>query len=225
MTRIQDLKKGALASVPLALSVVPFGIVAAIAAQEAGLSNGQTVGMSLIIFAGASQLTVVELLKAGSPAFILIAAAFLVNLRFVMYSASLAELIGKEATPVRAVASYFITDQAYGLTASLTEKETTNRVWFFLGAGISLWVTWQLSTVAGLVLGNVVPPSLSLEFSVGLAFIALVVPHIKDRASLVATVVSVAAYVLVKDLPYGLPLLPAAAAGIAGGLIVESRTT
>lgn len=211
-------------SLPLGLSVFPFAIVAAIAARDAGLSVAKTQGMSLLIFAGASQLTVVQLLKAGSPAFILLGAAVLVNLRFVMYSVAMSDVVAKERGYFRAFMAYFLTDQAFGLTVAVDEKSEINRTWFYVGSSLLFWLSWQIGTVTGLVLGEVVPAWLSLEFSVALAFVALVVPHVKDRPAIVGAMASIGTFLLLQDLPYGLALLPAAAVGMVSGFVWESRT-
>ncbi|MFT5232229.1 MAG: 4-azaleucine resistance transporter AzlC [Candidatus Krumholzibacteriia bacterium] len=224
MNRARDFKTGMITSIPLGFSVFPFGIVGAIAARDADLSIAKTIGMSLMIFAGASQLTVVQLVKAGSPAFILLGAAVLVNLRFVMYSVALSDAVTKESRLFRAFLSYFLTDQAFGLTSAVDEKSDVNRIWFYTGSGILLWLSWQIGTVTGVVLGSVVPAWLSLDFSVALAFVALVVPHIKDWSTLVGAGASIATFLVLQDLPYGLALLPAAAVGIISGFAWESRT-
>src|SRR5690606_22849210 len=92
---------------------------------------------------------------------------------------------------------------------------------FYAGAAVALWVTWQVGTVAGTLVGASVPAELSLDFAVALVFLALVVPALDGRPALAAAVTSVAVYLLTAGLPYGLGLLPAAAAGIAAGGLID----
>jgi len=141
-----------------------------------------------------------------------------------MYSVSMSDAVAKESRLFRGFMAYFLTDQAFGLTTALDEKSEVNPMWFYMGSGILFWLSWQIGTATGVVLGSVVPEWLSLDFSVALAFVALVVPHIKDRSTLVGAAASIATFLLLQELPYGLALLPAAAVGMASGFAWESRT-
>lgn len=211
--------------VPVALSAVPFAVVVALSAAEAGLSHGSTIGMSIVVFAGAAQLTALELARTDAPAAIVIGAAVVVNLRFLLYSATLAPYVRDVSARARAIMAYLLTDQAFALTVGRTslDDDSASRVGYFAGAAVTLWIAWQTGTIAGMLLGASVPPELSLDFAVALVFIALVVPSLDNRPALAAAVTSVAVYVAAADLPYGLGLLPAALAGIAAGAITEGR--
>jgi len=92
-----------------------------------------------------------------------------------------------------------------------------------LGAGLALWTSWQISSAVGIFLGTRVPPQWSLDFTLALTFIALVVPALEDRASVLAAVVAGATAVLAFGLPYKLGLLTAALVGIVVGLWGEER--
>jgi predicted branched-subunit amino acid permease len=213
--------------VPVAISAVPFAVVVALSASEAGLSALSTVGMSVVVFAGAAQLTALELARTDAPAAIVIGAAIVVNLRFVLYSASLAPHVRDAPARARAAMAYLLTDQAFALTVGRTSGEhpRANRVAYFAGAAVTLWVAWQAGTVAGMLIGASVPPELSLDFAVALVFIALVVPSLDNRPSLAAAVTSIVVYIVAVDLPYGLALLPAAVAGIVAGAVTERASS
>jgi predicted branched-subunit amino acid permease len=99
----------------------------------------------------------------------------------------------------------------------------TRKHWFFLGAGLTLWSGWQVSTALGIFLGTQVPPSLGLDFALPLTFIALVVPALKDRPGLLAAAVAGLVAVLAYGMPYKLGLLTAAFAGIIIGLWSERK--
>jgi predicted branched-subunit amino acid permease len=95
--------------------------------------------------------------------------------------------------------------------------------WYALGTGLTLWVTWQASTAAGLFLGAQVPSAWSLEFTLPLTFIALAVPALRDAAAIAAAVTAGVVAMLAAGLPYKLGLMLAALLGITAGLIVERR--
>lgn len=215
--------RGVLACAPIAASVVPFGVIAAVSAGEAGLSGLQTAAMSIIVFAGAAQLASLELAKSDAPALFVIGAALVVNLRFAMYSAALARYVRLLPARFRAVMSYGLTDQAFALAVPELEDGPIPRGgWFFLGAAATLWTAWQLGTLLGIALGAAVPPELSLDFCVALAFVALAVPNLRDRPTLGAGAASVVVFLLASGLPYGLALVPAAASGVAVGATLEA---
>ena len=101
-------------------------------------------------------------------------------------------------------------------------SSTNNRHWFFLGAGLALWTSWQISTAAGIFLGAVVPESWSLDFALALTFIALVVPSLKDRSSITAALIAGLIAVLAFELPYKLGLILAALIGILAGMGLDA---
>ena len=142
-----------------------------------------------------------------------------VNLRHMLYSASLAPYVASLSTRWKTLLSYLLTDEAYAATVIHYEKEGVAPLghWFFFGAGLSLWTTWQLSTALGIFLGAQVPASWGLEFTLPLTFIALVVPNIKDRASAAAALAAGMIAILAYSFPYKLGLIAAALIGIIVG--------
>ncbi len=209
---------------PILLGVVPFGLIAGIAAVSAGLTPFHGVGMSLIVFAGAAQLAALDLIGNAAPALVVIATALIINTRFVMYSASLAPYFQEASTPQKVAASYLLTDQAYAFSINRftsRQEPTRVRMSYYLGAALTLWVTWQVSTAAGAFLGAAVPEAWSLDFAIPLVFIALLVPAIRDRADAGAAATAAILAVLLVGLPYNLGLPLAATAGIIAGIAVE----
>jgi 4-azaleucine resistance transporter AzlC len=214
---------GVRAELPLLIGVAPFGMIYGALALQAGLPVGMAQAMSAIVFAGSSQFVTTQLVNASAPLLVLILTAAIVNLRHALYSASVAPYVRSLATPWKWLLAYLLTDEAYAVTIlhyqqPATPDQASNRHWFFLGAGITLWSTWQLSTLAGILAGTVIPDSWSLDFTLALTFIALVVPAIKDRPSLAAALTAGVTAVLAYPLPYKLGLVLAALAGIAVGM-------
>jgi len=161
----------------------------------------------------------------ATPGLVIVLTIAVVNLRHMLYSASLAPYISSLPMRWKALLSYLLTDEAYAATVIHYENEgvTPFGHWFFLGAGFSLWFTWQASTAVGIFLGAAIPESWSLDFALPLTFIAMVVPVLKNQpaiaASLSAGMVALVAY----PLPYRLGLILAALVGIAIGTVLEGR--
>jgi predicted branched-subunit amino acid permease len=191
--------------------------------------------MSSIVFAGSAQFVATQLIGAGTPAGLLLLTTFVVNLRHLLYSASLAPYLRPLRPGWKAALAYLLTDEAYAvaithysqtLTAQPTSPshrdEPDHRHWFFLGAGLTLWTTWQASTAAGLYLGARIPTSWHLEFALPLTFLALARPAVTDRATaitvLVASVVGIVSY----GLAMRLGIIVAALAGIAAGIVADT---
>ncbi len=218
----EDLRAGIRDVSPLLLGIVPFALVAGIAAVEAGLTLTQAVGLSVIVFAGASQLAALDLLGSNAPLAVVIGTAVVINLRMVMYSASIAPHFARYGRRVRAALAYVLTDQAYALSvAEFAEHDDRSRWKYYLGAAGSLWLVWQVGTVVGVVLGAGVPEEWGLTFAVPLVFLALLVPAMKDRPTTVAGAAGGAVAVVAAGLPLNLGLLAGALSGIVAGLVAE----
>lgn len=208
---------------PILLGVIPFGMVYGVLALKAGLSAEMAQAMSSVVFAGSAQFVVVQMVAGGAPAAMLVATVFVVNLRHALYSASVAPHIQHLSKAWKLALAYVLTDEAYAVAIRhyAEDGEAGHRHWFFLGAGLALWSGWQLSTLAGIVLGAQVPQGWSLEFALPLTFIALMVPWVKDRAGVAAALVAAVTVVFASDLPLKLGLLVAALAGITVGMLVD----
>jgi 4-azaleucine resistance transporter AzlC len=218
---------GVKAQIPILFGTSPFGLIYGILAMEADLPVEVALGMSLIVFAGSSQFIAAELFAAATPGIIIVLTTFVVNLRHMLYSASIAPYIRHLSTAWKYLLAFLLTDEAYAVAITRYQSETPESVrgsnphWYFLGAGLALWGSWQLSTLAGVVLGAQVPESWSLDFTLALTFIALVIPVLTDRpailAALIAGVIALAAH----SLPYNLGLILAVMGGIGAGMAAE----
>jgi 4-azaleucine resistance transporter AzlC len=220
---------GMRAMMPLLLGVAPFGLIYGVLALRAGLPAAQAQAMSAIVFAGSAQFIAVQLLATGTPGLIVILTTLVVNLRHVLYSATLAPHLRPLRGPWKWVLSYLLVDELFAL-ATARYRHTgdastlaTGTHWYMLGAGLTLWVTWQTSTAVGIYLGAQVPSPWALDFSLALTFIALVIPALTDRAGLGAAVVAGIVAVAAVGLPLKLGLVVASLAGVAAGLLLEAR--
>ena len=117
-SRRRSFLGGVRAVAPVLVGIVPFGLIAGAAAVRVGLSGLQAVGLSVVVFAGASQLAAIELLGSGARPAVVVATALVINLRMLMYSASIAPYFRETATRWRAGLAYLLTDQAYALAVT-----------------------------------------------------------------------------------------------------------
>lgn len=224
---MREAQAGAAAVAPMIVGVLPFGLVAGATSVDDGFGVAAAIGMSTIVFAGASQLAAFEALSDGGSALVAAIAAWTINLRMLLYSASLAPHLAHERTWRRLLAAYVLTDQAYAVSITRWEREDTDpagRLSYYLGAGLLLWIVWQVSTVAGALGGAALPEDLPLDFAVPLVFLVLLVPAVTTRPAVVAAAAGGAAAVVAGEAGVGaLSILIGAVAGIAAGAMAEAR--
>jgi 4-azaleucine resistance transporter AzlC len=215
---------GIKAELPILLGVVPFGMIYGVLAVEGGLSAAQAQSMSVIVFAGSAQFVMAQLFVEQTPMLVIIATAAMLNLRHVLYSASIAPYLLNLRPLWRFGLAYLLTDEAYAVSITNYQKDESlaYKHWYFLGAGLALWITWQASTAAGILLGAQIPASWPLDFAVALTFIALVVPALEDRASVAAAVSAGVTAVIAYNMPLRLGLIVAGLVGILVGFAVET---
>jgi 4-azaleucine resistance transporter AzlC len=220
----QEFLAGVRATLPIMVGDIPFGMIYGVLALDAGMSPAAAQAMSAIVFAGSAQFITAQLVQGAAPAIVIVLTIAIVNLRHALYSASVAPYI-KHLHPLwKALLAYLLTDEAYAVTILHyeTDRQPACKHWFFLGSGLALWSSWQICTAAGILLGAVVPESWSLDFTLPLTFIALVVPNLKDKPGAAAALSAGLVAVLAFNLPYKLGLILAALTGILVGLWAEN---
>ncbi len=216
---------GVRAELPLLVGVFPFGMIYGALALGAGLSPSAAQFMSSIVFAGSAQFAAVQLIHDAAPAAIIVVTIGMINLRHMLYSASMAPYLKDLSTRWKSLLAYLLTDEAYAATAVHYQEQgaTSTSHWFFLGAGLALWTTWQLSSALGIFLRAAIPASWPLDFALPLTFIALVFPALKDRPAVAAAASAGLAALLAYALPYKLGFILAALVGIGAGMLLERR--
>lgn len=219
------MRAGAADMAPILIGVVPFGLVAGTTPVAAGMDVTDALGFSLLVFAGASQLAAIDVLSRDGSALLAAIVAWTVNLRMMLYSASLAPYLTTEPLRRRLLASYLLVDQNYAYAVTKWRDpadDPSRRIGYFVGGGLVVWSGWQLSTLAGALVGSAVPEDLPLDFAVPLVFLVLLVPAINSRPAAVAAVVGGFATVLAAGAGSGsLSIVLGAIAGIAAGTAAE----
>jgi len=223
-SRRQAFWSGVVDIAPILIGVLPFGIIAGVAAVEAGLHTVQAIAVSSIVFAGASQLAAIDLIGRDAAPVLIVLTALVINSRMAIYSAALAPELRGLGRLRTVLAAYLMTDQAFAVSINRyhqSREDLDLRFAYYFGAAISLWITWQIATVVGVVVGGGVPPEWSLDFAVPLVFIALIFPAVKDRGTAVAAIAAAIAASSFTSIPLHLGLLAAATVGIGAGVAAE----
>jgi len=205
--------------------IIAFGIITGVAMVASGIAPPIAMLISLAVFAGASMVAAAQLLASGTPALLVVLTTLFINLRFMMYSASLRQHFGREPLGWRLLMAYLQADNVYGLTV-MRYAEAPNAPGerdFFMGAALVIWAAWQLAVAAGILIGAGVPAAFRLEFAAPLAFIAMTIPLLRDRAMVAAAVVAGITVVAANGLPFKLSIPLAALAGIGAGVALERK--
>ena len=214
--------RGVKSVTPLIIGVIPFALISGITAANTGLSLGMTLLMSIGIFAGASQLAVLQLLSNNAHILVIIYTALIINLRMMIYSLSIAPYLQGIKMRWKALLAYSMTDQSYAISSVhfLNNPEEDYKSFLF-GASLTLWIIWQVNTIAGFLMGSIIPPELGLDFGIPLTFIAILLKGVVGWPGYIAIIISGIVAVVASSLPMNIGLVLAAIAGIAAGTISE----
>jgi 4-azaleucine resistance transporter AzlC len=216
---------GVQAELPLLVGVFPFGLIYGALALKAGLSPAAAQMMSSIVFAGSAQFAAAQLIHEAAPASVIVVMIAMINLRHVLYSASMAPYLEGLSSRWKSLLAYLLTDECYAATITHYQERGTTPTshWFFLGAGMALWTTWQASSALGVFLGAALPSSWPLDFALPLTFIAMVIPVLRDRPATAAAACAGVVALLAYNLPYKLGFILAALTAIGVGMLLEKQ--
>jgi len=224
-TRRETFTAGVLGVAPMVPGVVPFGLVSGLTAMATGLTAVQAMTMSVTIFAGASQLATLQLVSEGAIPAVIVLTALTINLRFAMYSASLAPHLYHLGPGWRLPLAYFLVDQNYALSINRFQHDERGPEpfghWYFLGGGVTMWLTWQTSTLVGIFMGGSIPRHWSLDFAIPLVFMAVLVPALRNRLHVAAALTGGLVATAAGSQPYNLGLVVGALSGISAGVVLE----
>ena len=204
--------------------IAAWGLVTGVAMVKTGMSVGMALFMSLMVYAGSAQLAVLPLMAVGAPLWVLWFTAFCVNLRFVILSTMWRGFFSHLRLRHRLAIGYFSGDVIFvAFTKRYPEAvKRPEQVPYFWGAALSNWLGWQIPSIAGIYLANVIPLSWGLGFAGVLALLGVMYSMLKDRATWVACAVASLAAVAAFALPLKLNILTAIAAAVAVGLLMEA---
>ncbi len=201
--KTENLLKGFYDVSPLLLPVVPFGIIFGAIGIELGFGPYVTYATSIIIFSGASQIVFFQLLSNGASSLIAITSSSVVSTRHLLYGAVVAQYLSKLSLMWKIFLSYLLTDQAFAVSQEFFKKNSNDEYkhYHLLGAGLTLWIVWQLTTVIGILLGSIVPEELGLSFTIPLTFLALLINYFRKIDHLIVIFLSGLSSILFYEAP------------------------
>ncbi|WP_167144848.1 AzlC family ABC transporter permease [Pseudomonas sp. OTU750018] len=227
MSRLQQFLYGCRDSIPMIVGILPFGLIYGALASLAGLSLGQALGMSLLVYAGSAQFIAISLLTLGSGAVVILLTTLVVNLRHVLYSAALQPYVGKLSQRWRVPLAFGLTDETFAVVQRryLARGMTDHGQWYHAGVALALYLSWVSSSLVGALFGQNVPnlAGWGLDFAMLATFIGIVVPALRNQPQIAAALVAGAVALLCHAWPYKLGLMAAALSGIAIGVWLERR--
>jgi 4-azaleucine resistance transporter AzlC len=193
MKKFNELVRGFVDTIPLGIGVSIYGIVYGVLSGKAGLSAVETAAMSAFVFAGASQMAIVQMIAQGSNPISIILTVFVINLRHYLLAASITPHLKDEPRGLKMLNAFFMTDESYAASYNHFQKNKPSSM-YFLGSGLNIYLFWGSAGVIGYLCGNIIPLQLSyvFDFAFIAAFIGIVVPMICDIPAL-ATVLASAA--------------------------------
>lgn len=217
----QGLKDG----IPSVAGMIPFALIVGTASTAAGLDPWLALAMSLLVYAGASQLAAIGLIAQSAPMLIVVTTVLVVNLRFVMYSAALAPYFRRFSTHKKWLFAFLITDHLFALvtTKFKADDPAKNISDYYAAVSMMTWVVWNSMVAIGIFAGTLVPKNYSLDFAIPLVFLALVFPALTSRAHWMTAMVAAIAAFFTASLPMKLGLIVAALTGVIVGAVMDAR--
>ncbi len=207
---------------PLSIAILPWGLLAGSYAVDSGLTPFDSQALSAILFAGSAQLVAISMFKAGIGLFSMLATILFISLRHLLYSVSMRSRISPLALHWRIILGFLLTDELFAVCSNKSEKRFSP--WYALGAGLSVYIIWNLATLAGIVAGNSIPQlnRLGLDFAVAATFIAITIPAVKNSPTLVTVVVALIAAVVLNYFHIPASLIIASVLAMLAGYITEN---
>ena len=204
-----------------------WGLMTGVAMVKSGMSEVEALAMTLLVFAGSAQLAAIPLLVAGAPMWVILAAGFCVNLRFVVFSLHLRPYFVHLPRVQRLVTGYLTTDITYVLFTQRfpkpgqTPEIRLSEQAYLAGNSCINWCSWMGASVLGVVLANFIPTAWGLGFAGILCLIGILCSLASTRLRLVAAAVAGVVAVLVYALPLKLNIIVAIAAAVLACLVLE----
>ncbi len=216
---------GARDTFPLIVGAIPFGIIFGTLAATAGLSFAATTGMSLFVFAGSSQFISISLVSAGTAWPMIVVTTFVVNLRHMLYGATMVPFYKKLSQPWKVLLAFGLTDETFAVAINHYYKKDggPNKHYYNLGSMIFMYTNWNLCTLIGLVAGKAFPEiaGWGLDFAMPATFIGMVIPYLVSKPMWASVITAGTVSVFAAGMPHRLGLIVAAVSGIASGIVSE----
>lgn len=222
---LAEFGAGARDTIPMMVGAAPFGIIFGTLAATGPLHAWAAQFMSLAVFAGSAQFIALGLIAGHASLAVLWATTFIVNLRHLLYCATLAPYVSHLPARWRWTLGAFMSDEVFAVAYAHYQKRPIGETgpFYFLGSGVSMYVNWQIWTLIGLLFGSAFPglQSKGLDFAMVATFIAIVVPQLVALRFVAAAVTAGTLAFAWNGWPYKLGLLAAVMVGVAVGMALS----
>jgi len=220
--KLKIFLKGVIDVSPLMIPVVPFGLIFGVLAIDVGFTPLETMGMSLIIFGGASQIVLLQLFSGGASSLVIISSVGAVNSRHLLYGAVVSEHLSDLKLIWKIIISYFLIDQAFARSNEYFKKnKDENKYFHLIGGGATCWIIWQSTTFLGIILGAAIPEKLGLSFAIPLTFLALLINDFRKFVNVFVIIVSgLVATLGYNIIPFKAYVIVAALIGLLSAIIL-----
>ena len=224
--KLKIFLKGVIDVSPLMIPVVPFGLIFGVLAIDVGFTPLETMGMSLIIFGGASQIVLLQLFSGGASSLVIISSVGAVNSRHLLYGAVVSEHLSDLKLIWKIIISYFLIDQAFARSNEYFKKnKDENKYFHLIGGGATCWIIWQSTTFLGIIVGAAIPEKLGLSFAIPLTFLALLINDFRKFVNVFVIIVSgLVATLGYNIIPFKAYVIVAALIGLLSAIILTKMT-
>lgn len=226
-SQTQTFLTGSRDTLPLIIAAAPFGLVYGALAINQGLSETLVMAMSLFVFAGASQFVAINLLASATAFPVILVTVFIVNLRHMLYAASFMPQLAKVSVWLKIPMAFWLTDETFAVvTNRVTQVKNDNGFTaFYLGSAISMYSSWVFFSWLGMTLGQQIPDitNWGLDVAMVVAFVAIVVPLLKNYADWACALTAAVSAVLSYGWPHQTGLLFSSFMAIAVGVLIGSK--
>jgi len=192
---VKEFYTGMISAFFFLIEFLPVGILFGAMSLDTGLSPAATLGMSGLVFAGASQFLAITLLNTGATTGTIILGTFIINLRHILMSSYIASAVTKNSILHRIITGALVTDEGFALTSQrIAASKDKISSWYVLGVNLSLYLQWQFSTLAGIYLGNIIPgmKNMGIEAALYALFTAIVVLSVSRRTDILLALLAAA---------------------------------
>jgi len=214
---------------PIVLGVIPFGLAYGVLAVQGGLTVAETMLMSLVVFAGASQFMAVGMFQTGVGGLTIVVSTLLINVRHLVMGLSLSPYLTETTPKWQRLLAFGLVDESYltTITHYREQGEPQGNPHFMLATGITMYVVWNLASLTGALAGNAIsdPLKWGLDFAMPATFLTMLLPQVVSRRLFVvvaaAAIAATASSIFIPGKWY---MMIAVVVGVATGLALELRS-
>ena len=170
---------GVKSAIPITLGYIPMGIGYAALAIKAGMTPLQTVGFSVLVYAGAGEIIATTMLYGGASIIAIILTNFVLNLRYMVMNTFVYNKVEKTNMGLNILSAHLVTDESFALFALMNESS----IWTYIGIALTSWLSWIFGAIIGVFTLDLLPAIVTNSFNISLyaLFVAILVPSIKEN--------------------------------------------